>query len=167
MDWNQKYREHSPGIYQYLLNLCGNKQEAEDLLQETFIKAMRSEKSLRDESKMRSWLMTISRNLFLDNARKNSRWRAAGYGGDEDEFSMVPDNGVSPEHSAESADFMTSMQAALKTLVESHRTAFVLGVIQRLSYQEIENITGWSTAMVKTNIFRARKKMAEALAEYR
>lgn len=55
------------------MNLSGRVEEAEDLLQETFIKAMRSESSLREPEKIRSWLLTISRYLFLDQHKKLDR----------------------------------------------------------------------------------------------
>lgn len=54
----------------------------------------------------------------------------------------------------------------MRTLTEAYQTAFTLGVIQKASYKEIAEITGWSLAMVKANIFRARHKIATALCEF-
>jgi len=61
---------------------------------------------------------------------------------------------------------MSSLRDTLKNLSETYRTAFTLGVMQGLSYQEVAEITGWSSAMVKSNIFRARKKVADAMIEF-
>jgi RNA polymerase sigma-70 factor (ECF subfamily) len=63
-------------------------------------------------------------------------------------------------------DFSRCLNEALEELPEPFRTAFTLGVVQRLSYQEIEEVTGWTMAMVKTNIFRARKRVAAELSDF-
>ncbi|MCX6640746.1 MAG: RNA polymerase sigma factor SigE, partial [bacterium] len=73
MDWEAVYRGHSAGVFQYLLFLAGEVHEAEDLLQETFLRAMRSASNLKDPQKVHSWLMTIARNLFLDQRKRQQR----------------------------------------------------------------------------------------------
>ncbi len=167
IDWEETYRVHSPGVYQYLLSLSNGSFEAEDLLQETFIRAIKSESTLREPGKVHSWLMTIARNLFLDSVRKKSKWKAVGYAAEPEEMETIPDSKPNPEDFAMNSDFKSHLHNVLSHLAETYQTAFVLGVMQRLSYQEIGDITGWSMSMVKTNIFRARKKVAEALGEFR
>jgi len=166
MNWDLIFRKHSPGILNYLINLTGNRQEAEDLLQETFIKAMRCEDSLRESDKIHSWLLTISRNLFLDAKKKDDRRKTKPVA----DLSQIENNMTidhqTPEEITQRRDFMGFLHKALADLSESYRTAFTLGVIQRLSYREIEEITGWSLSMVKINVFRARKKVAFELQEF-
>jgi len=166
MNWETVYLEHSNGVFSYLVNLCGNTHEAEDLLQDTFIKAMRSEEALRDASKVNSWLMTIARNLFLDNRRKNAR-RKTDPAGDmlEEDKSLVTSN-PGPEEYTIAQDFNSSLRQTLSGMDEHYRTAFTLGVIQKLPYKDIVDITGWSLVSVKTRIFRARKQVAAALADF-
>ncbi len=166
MDWEIIYREHSPGVFQYLLNLAGRNEEAEDLLQETFIKAMRCESSLREPGKMRSWLLTISRNLFLDDCKKQNRRSTTSMETSSIDSMNHADAGRNPEEHAIHEDFRSQLKKAMTTLSEAHQTAFTLGVIQKVSYREIADITGWSSAMVKANVFRARKKIAFALNEF-
>lgn len=168
MDWENIYRRYSSGVFQYLLSMTHGSQEAEDLLQETFIKAMHNQSSLRDTGKMRSWLLTIARNLFFDSQRKNKRsGRNFDYQGiNVQELENIPDPGNNPEKQMVQTDFKSRLKEVLAELSETYHTAFVLGIIQRLSYREIEEITSWSPAMVKTNIFRARKKVASALSEF-
>ncbi|MBU0518359.1 sigma-70 family RNA polymerase sigma factor [bacterium] len=166
INWEAIYREHSNGIYLYLINLCGNAHQAEDLLQDTFIKAMRSENTLREMSKVNSWLMTIGRNLFLDSKRKQIR-RKTDPAGDslEGEMNLVSHN-PGPDEYAINEDFKSSLRITLSQMDETYRTAFTLGVMQKLPYKEIVDITGWSLVSVKTRIFRARKQVAAALADY-
>lgn len=166
MDWEIIFRKHSPGIYQYLLTLSGNNQEAEDLLQETFIRAIRSVSSLREPDKIHSWLLTISRNLFLDHRKKRMRQHADSIEDSLAETVNTASTAESPEDFTIRGDFMSSLRDTMKNLSETYRTAFTLGIMQGLSYREIAEVTGWSQAMVKSNIFRARKKVAEAMIEF-
>lgn len=167
MNWENIYREYSPGILQYLCGLCGTQSDAQDLLQETFIKAMRSESSLREPGKMRSWLMTIARNLFLDSRRKWVNKNITTVADDNPILEVIPDPGHNPEKFAVQSDFKAKLHKILAELSETLQTAFTLAVIQKLSYAEIEEITGWSMSMVKTNVFRARRKIASELSEFR
>ncbi len=167
MDWENIYREHAPGVNQYLLTLSGNSHEAEDLLQETFIKAMRAESSLKDPDKIHSWLMSISRNLYFDGLKKQVRRKTTSVGNFAEEAGQIPLSQDCPEAQVLSKDFNGKLEQVMGELSETHRTAFTLGVIQKMPYRDIEEITGWSQAMVKINIFRARKKIAAELIEFR
>lgn len=167
MDWETIYRKHAPGVYQYLLNLSGHSPEAEDLLQETFIKAMRAESTLKEPDKVQSWLMTISRNLYLDSLKKQARRKTTSVGDFSEDAGSVPLSQDCPEAQVLTNDFNGKLQKVLGELSETYRTAFTLGILQKTPYREIEEITGWSPAMVKINIFRARKKIASELTEFR
>lgn len=167
-DWEAIYKEHSPGILQYLITLTKNRVEAEDLLQDTFIRAMRSKSFVNDLSKLRSWMMTIARNLFLDSYRKKrKRDNLHADSADFDIMDTIPDTSPNPETLALNENFRERLDKALDLLGETYRTAFTLGIVQRYSYREIADITGWSESMVKSNIFRSRKKIASAMAEFR
>lgn len=166
MDWEVIYKEHSPKVYQYLLSLCGNTHKAEDFLQETFIKAIRSEERLLDRAKVSSWLFSIARNLFLDAKRKTKRRKTDSVGEFNEHDIDLGTDIHNPEAHTIRADFRNQLKQTLSQLDESHRTAFILGVIQKIPYREIEAITGWSSVKVKSKIFRARRKVAAALADF-
>ncbi|TKJ39113.1 hypothetical protein CEE37_11890 [candidate division LCP-89 bacterium B3_LCP] len=167
MDWESIYQKHSRGIYQYLLNMSGNSHDAEDLLQETFIKAMKSEAALREPDRIHSWLMTISRNLFLDLYKKKMRRNTSTAGNFSDGMMEIPAEQVNPERNAVLSDFRSKLLQAMGELSETYRTAFTLSILQKHSYREIGEITGWTPAMVKINVFRARRKIATVLVEFR
>jgi RNA polymerase sigma-70 factor (ECF subfamily) len=162
MNWEAVYRKHSPGVYQYCLSLARHAQEAEDLLQDTFVRAMRSASGLQQPDKARSWLLTIARNLFLDGRKRQSVRLTT----DLDDAETVPSASGSPEIALLRNDFTALLQRILTDLPETHQTAFTLGVVQKLNYREIGEITGWSAATVKINIYRARQKVAAALEDY-
>jgi RNA polymerase sigma-70 factor (ECF subfamily) len=166
MDWEIVFKNHSADVYQYLLNLSGNSQEAEDLLQETFIRAIRSEASLRDPEKVKTWIISISRNMFLDAVRKAARRTTASLDDMPDNDKRLASTANNPEDHAHRSDFMNKLHKILADLSEAYRTAFTLGIIQKLAYSEIEEITGWSLSKVKINIFRARQKVAASMQEF-
>lgn len=161
MNWEAVYRKHSPGVYQYCLSLAHHTHEAEDLLQETFVRAMRSASGLQQPEKVRSWLLTIARNLFLDTCKKKSRQNTTDL-----ENALTITGTDNPESAFLRNDFTTMLQRVLAELSETYQTAFTLGVVQKLNYHEIAEITGWSGAAVKVNIYRARQKVAAALGDY-
>ena len=166
MDWENIYRQHSGGVYQYLLSLSHHAQEAEDLLQETFIRAMKSVSSLRQPEKIRSWLLTIARNLFFDSYKQRLRENAGSLETTQETEIHRAAKVDSIEDQVIREDFSRCLNEALEELPEPFRTAFTLGVVQRLSYQEIGEVTGWTLPMVKTNIFRARKRVAAELSDF-
>ena len=168
MNWESIYQQHSQNVYRFLLGMTRCREDAEDLLQETFIKAMRAKSELRDLSKMRSWLLTIARNLCIDNMKKNSsRGKVTVKTDTEVLLEIIPDKNPSPEKDTMDRDFKTRLTETLDEMSETYRTAFNLGVVMKLPYQEIEETTGWSNSMVKSNIFRARKAVASAMQEFR
>ncbi|MBL7191690.1 RNA polymerase sigma factor [bacterium] len=167
-DWEAIYQEHSAGILQYLMMLTRNREEAEDLLQETFMRAMQSRSFVNDISKIRSWMMTIARNLFLDTVRKRRKREKLHVDSEDfDILEAVPDPAPAPDTLVAAGDFKIRLESVLNTMGENYRTAFMLGIVQQYSYKEIGDITGWSESMVKSNIFRARKKVASEMAEFR
>lgn len=166
MNWEAVYRKHSPGVYQYCLSLAQQTQEAEDLLQETFVKAMRSGEALRQPEKVGSWLLTIARNLFLDGRKKQERRGAQSVELTSTAAEAAIPQADHPESVLLREDFAGALQRVLANLPEAYQTAFTLGVVQKLNYRDIAEITGWSAATVKINIYRARQKVAAALGDY-
>jgi RNA polymerase sigma factor (sigma-70 family) len=166
MDWELVYRKHSAGVFQYLLHMTRHNQEAEDLLQETFVKAIRSAEAIREPEKVRSWLLTIARNLFLDLKKKQNRFSGVNIDASSPEELNLKAKDDNPEELAVKGDFALHLNQVVNDLSEAHQTAFSLGILQRLSYKEIEEITGWSPAVVKINIYRVRKKISGSMRMY-
>jgi RNA polymerase sigma-70 factor (ECF subfamily) len=165
MDWELLYREHSPKVYNYLMTLTGDVHQAEDLLQETFIKAMRSQDRLKNRDKVCSWLYSISRNLFLDARRKDVRRKTDAVAEFSETEMDLTTRHPNPEEHTIRRDFMNRLNLVLNNLDESYRTAFILGVVHKMPYREIVEVTGWSLVTVKSKIFRARRKVAAALTD--
>jgi RNA polymerase sigma factor (sigma-70 family) len=135
------YRAHAGVVLAFLLSLCRDRYEAEDLMQETFIRATRAIGGYRGGSP-RSWLLAIARTTFLDALRKR---RA-------EPTDAVPDNG----HADVDVVERLTVAAALGRLSESHRTALVLRDELDLPYDEVAQAMGRTLGATKVLIHRAR-----------
>ena len=135
------YRAHADAVYAFLLSLCRDPIWAEDLMQDTFVKATRSIGGYRGGNP-RSWLFSIARSVFIDDTRKR---RAIPV--DE-----IEDKGEADADVAE----LILIERSLSKLPERQRTALLLADQAGLSYAEIAQAIGCSDAAVKVLIHRAR-----------
>lgn len=156
--WRAAYQSHAPAVLAFLLHRLGRREDAEDLLQETFVRAIRSGSFEGDN--LRSYLLRTAHNLWVNWRR---RPRLVVPEANEDD---VPAEGASPEQEASWNAFRVELQSLLAGLSEPHRRAFELGALEQRSYGEIGEITGWSLPQVKVNLYRARKQVIEQLREH-
>lgn len=145
-------------IHNYIARLVGNREEAEDLTAETFVKAFRRLDSLSEQEKVQSWLYRIATNTCLDALRRRKivRWI------DWDEFSVrfMPrlSNSDDPERDAIRREEAELVKQVLAKLPEKQRACLVLFEYDGLSYAEIAQVIGTTPGTVKTLLFRARER---------
>lgn len=169
--WRAAYQSHAPAVLSFLRHRLGQREDAEDLLQETFVRAIRSGSFDGDNhgDNLRGYLLRTAHNLWV-NRRRRPRlvvpMAGPAAGEDEDPFAGVPAEAASPEQEASWSAFREELQRVLAGLPEAHRRAFELGALEQRSYGEIAEITGWSLPQVKVNLYRARKRVIEELREH-
>ena len=144
----------TPELFRYALGLCHNRDTAEDLVQEAFLRGWRSRDDLRDVKAARAWLYTILRN---EHARLYERQRPDIR--DPQELPDVPVRGY--DTSAEA--FV--MRRALAYLDGSYRDPLLLQVIGGFSCKEIGDLLDLNTNTVLTRLFRARRALREQLTD--
>ena len=166
LDFAEVFREYRRPIYNYLLRMTQNQAEAEDLTQETFIRAHRSLPTFRGEASLSTWLYRIATNASLDHFRRQTT-RQAGTAlplekieFDEDRDSDVPS---SPEQLAACSEMSACVQELVQCLPPDHRAVLVLKDLQGLKNREIAEVLDCSLATVKIRLHRARTKLREAL----
>ena len=162
-EWSAAYRKHGRIVKAFLLRRVGGREAADDLCQETFMRAMQTESGLRDPAKMRPYLLRIAHNLSLDYLRDRKRMS-----GEEMKLELVaaPET-ESPEQRQGWQELSEALGAALGGLSADQCRAFELGVLERRPYSEIERMTGWSRSKVKVTVYRARKRLMNQLREFR
>jgi len=163
--WEQVVQEHSARVYRLAYRLTGNRQDAEDLTQEVFVRVFRSLSSYTPGT-FEGWLHRITTNLFLDQVRRKQRIR----------FDALPDDAgdrlagsgdLAPERAWEHNNLDHDVQRALDTLAPEFRAAVVLCDIEGLSYEEIAATLGVKLGTVRSRIHRGRAQLRQALAHRR
>lgn len=162
---------YSDQIYRTALKILGNAQDAEDVLQETFIKAMRALPSFEGRSSLSTWLYRIAVNEALMLVRKRKPDAVSidgmneGAEGQAEPVEIV-DWCCLPEGDLLSAESRQALDRAISQLTPALRTVFVLRDIEGLSVRETAETLNISEVAVKTRLLRARLKLREELSVY-
>lgn len=160
-DWHALVAEHSPRVYRLAYRLTGNRQDAEDLTQDVFVRVFRS-LDRYEPGNFAGWVHRITTNLFLDRVRRSARIRMDRFGeGAEDRLLSAE---VEPEAAVHDANFDPDVERALATLSEDFRVAVVLCDVEGLTYEEIADVLGVKIGTVRSRIHRGRSQLRAALA---
>ena len=163
--------ETSPAIYRLALRILNDPQDAEDALQETFLKAMRAIASFEGRSSLTTWLYRIAVNEALMMVRKQRpQIRVEDEPEDEEgeagQGMQIVDWCCLPERELVSDEARRFINKAIADLPENLRTTFVLRDVEGLSIKETSEALEISEMNVKTRLLRARLKMRESLSSY-
>ncbi len=146
-----------------------NRELAEDLTQDVFVKAFRALSSYDHQRKLSSWLFKIAHNATIDHLRRGQLLTvplenpASELGG---LVAIVEDEAEpSPEVAHERSELGIMLENAIGRLRPAYREVMLLRHREELSYQEIVEITDWSLGAVKTNLHRGRKELADILRQ--
>lgn len=161
-------RRHRSAIWNFLLRHVGDRPRAEDLLQETLLRAVKASAEWEDRAKVTTWLFTIARNLATDELRRAVHRRAEPLDGRGD-GSLAPIDGAAadgppPDASAEGALLRPRLQAALAALPADQREVFVLREQGGLGFREIAEVTGVPENTVKSRMRYALEGLRRTLA---
>jgi RNA polymerase sigma-70 factor (ECF subfamily) len=151
---------HLDAAYNLARWLTHNKQDAEDVVQEACLRALRFFPSFHGGD-ARAWLLKIVRNTFYTWVQANRRMRGAAEF-DENEFG--PDSGVlNPEEVVLQKDSGVTLRKALEKLPANSREVLILRELEGMSYREIAEITGKPTGTVMSSLSRARNRLRQIL----
>ncbi len=147
----------------FVYGMIGNRAEAEDLVQETLVRACRKLDSMRDDRRLSAWLFGIARNVV-----REARRGRAGLPGTVslDEIADRRDPGGGPNGPVMSGELRRAIGDALAGLPEGMREVFVLKVLLGMRYREIGRVTGSSVGKLKTDLHRARLQVRQRLLRY-
>ena len=159
--WEQIVLDHSARVFRLAYRLTGNRQDAEDLTQEVFVRVFRS-LSTYTPGTFEGWLHRITTNLFLDQVRRRQRIRFDALPEDADDRLAGTDPG--PERAWEQNHLDLDIQAALDGLPPDFRAVVVLCDIEGLSYEGISEMLGVKLGTVRSRIHRGRAQLRRALA---
>src|SRR6201990_3599653 len=144
-----------PFLRAFARSLCGNPEMADDLAQETLVKAWQARGSFAAGTNLKAWLFTILRNQFYSDRRR--AWRQAPW--DQEAAERIPGGGEDQVHSAELSDTVR----ALRRLSDEQREALILVGAGGFSYEAAAAICKCAVGTVKSRVARARKTLIEIL----
>ena len=151
-------------VYNLCYRMLGNKQEAEDATQETFIRAYMNLDRFNPDRKFLNWVLTIASNHCIDRLRKRRiNWSSLE---DDPLVEKVPmPASVDPHRSAERQETSEQIQQWIDQLAPDYRTPVVLLYWYGYSYEEIAEVMGISVSAVKSRLHRARKQIAQMISQ--
>ena len=165
-----------PKVFQYSWLMCGHREDAEEVAQETLLKVFESGEQLREPEKIRSWVFRIAKNACLMKRRKSTFAPARELSLDEfmpskdqdgDGARMeIADWSALPEGKALQSEMRELLEKAIRDLPESYRSVILLRDIEELSTQDTAQILEVSTDVVKTRLHRARLAIRQKLDDY-
>ncbi|MDT7779104.1 MAG: hypothetical protein QOC99_1616 [Acidobacteriota bacterium] len=159
------FNRYSRPILSFIFDMVGDRTLAEDLAQETFVRAFRGLGSLREETKLSTWLFAIAKNVAREQLRSRRRQEGNVELDGEPAFELH-DHARTPSGALLDKELSGVIQGALMKLDEDKRTVFTLKVLQQHSYEEIAEITGFSVGKLKTDLHRARAEMRRRIGPY-
>jgi RNA polymerase sigma-70 factor (ECF subfamily) len=155
-EFKRALTEVAPHLRAFARGLCGCRDRADDLAQETLLRAWAARDRYRAGTNFKAWTFTILRNHFYSEARR------ARFHGDYDE--AMAERTLRAPASQESAVELSDVLRALSLVPETYREALILVAIGSLSYEEIADICGIALGTVKSRICRARAMLSHVLA---
>ena len=162
----ERYKDH---IYRHAFYLLGNSEDAEDITQETFIKAWEQRGRLRHKT-VRSWLLKCAQNLCF-NLLKRQKFQEPLTIGDETELETLLHthshrSNPSPDELVEKEELKEMVQGAIKKLPPELRAVIIMRELEGMSYKEIAKVLNRPVNTVKGRVSQARKKLRELLRPY-
>jgi RNA polymerase sigma-70 factor (ECF subfamily) len=153
------YDAHVDRVFRLVYRMAGDLDRAQDWVQETFIRAFERLEQFRGESSLSTWLCSIAVSITLNGLRKVKRFR-------EREVALEDAGalGVTPREA--DPDLKTRLRAAIENLPEGYRTVFVMHDVEGFTHEEIGHALGVQTGTSKAQLFRARARLREALADF-
>lgn len=159
--------QHQGAVYHFALRLCRNSAQAEDLTQETFLRALRGFQGFRFGTSVQSWLFKICKNVFIDGFRRQQRLPVLSLdqAGPEGASALVEATGTTPRPDADEG-ISDEVLRELADLPLAFREALLMCDVEGLSYEEIAARMNTPIGTVRSRISRARAQLAERLAVY-
>jgi RNA polymerase sigma-70 factor (ECF subfamily) len=163
-------RYHSR-IYSLTYNMTSNREDAEDLTQDVFVKAFEALPRFKGKSSFYTWLYRIGVNKTINYRKKRNRKRALSLDSFDQEIKMDDDYHDltakgSPLRNISLSELQIKLNEALQALSEKHRTVVVMHDMQGIPHDEIAKVVGASVGTVRSRLFYARRQMQNELSEF-
>jgi len=159
------FDRYSRPVISFIYDMVNDRGLAEELTQETFVRAFRAIHTMRAETKLSTWLFGIARNVARESLRARARANTHVDLADKSVMDLSDDKPV-PVEGLLSKELNDLIRRSLAALDEDKRLVFTLKVLHQCSYEEISAITGFSLGKLKSDLHRARTEMRKRISPY-
>ena len=156
MDYKKLYNSYYMQVYSYAVALTKNPEQAEEIAQHTFVKALSSKAGYKGKSSELTWLCSIAKNLFYDELRRNQRLSGL-------EESLHLSSEVDIDQAVSDSDMAFRIHMVLHKLDEPYKEVFQLRVFGELSFAQIAAIFGKTESWARVTYHRAKVKIQERM----
>ena len=155
-EFKQRFMPHHQLLYRVAYHLTGNAQDAEDLLQDLYLKLWQKRDDLPDEAMKEAYLVTMMRNLFVDQRRLKRLDASAELKNEEG-----PPDERSLDRQIDARDEVTQVEGLIRQLSERDAKIIQMHLVDDRSYEEIERDTGLSQGNIRIIVMRTKKKLKQ------
>ena len=156
MDYEKLYNSYYMQVYSYAVALTKNPEQAEEIAQHSFVKALSSKAGYKGKSSELTWLCSIAKNLYYDELRRNQRLSSLGE-------NLHISSEVDIEQAVSDSDMTFRIHLVLHKLEEPYKEVFQLRVFGELSFSQIATIFGKTESWARVTYHRARLKIQERM----
>lgn len=166
---------HRKPVFNFILRFVGNPAQAEDLLQDCFLRLIKGVEGYQKQAKFTTWLYTIARNLCVDASRRGKHRRAYSLDApiDQEEgkdgatlLDVVPDEQVAADRQVIGNELSGKLHSAIAKLSEEQREVFLMREFLDMPFKEIADVVGCPENTVKSRMRYALEKLRQELEEY-
>lgn len=158
-------------VYNTILGMVQSEEDAEELAQDVFLKALNTLNSFEGKAQISTWLYRIAINTSLDHIKKKQRKKRFAFlvsinNDDEDNSAPHLPHFIHPEWQLENKELGQNLFKAINQLAEKQKTALVLNKVEGLSYEQTAQVMDTTVSSVESLLFRARQNLKKILSNY-
>ncbi|HEX2687685.1 MAG TPA: RNA polymerase sigma factor [Kofleriaceae bacterium] len=165
---------HRKPVFNFILRFVGDKETAEDLLQEAFMRVIKGAEAYKRQAKFTTWLYTIARNLCVDQTRRRKHRKHASLDapmdGSDDSgtlLDVIPSSEMASDRQSANKQLHATMQRAIHALSEEQREVFLMREFLDMPFKQIADVVGVPENTVKSRMRYALEKLRLELDEYK
>jgi len=165
---------HRKPVYNFILRILGDRETAEDLLQEAFMRVIKGAEAYKRQAKFTTWLYTIARNLCVDQIRRRKHRKHASLDAPMDTtddsgtlLDVLPSNEMASDRKSVNKQMHETMQRAIEALSEEQREVFLMREFLDMPFKQIADVVGVPENTVKSRMRYALEKLRLELDEYK
>lgn len=155
--FTELYENYHQDVYQFLFYMVRSKEQAEDLVQEVYIRVLRSYSRFEGKSSEKTWLFSIARNVAIDHFRKQKGWKQKLLEKFDWNTAQVRDDQPLPDEIAIQKEEVQRMFKSLEACTVDQRAVIIMRYLHELSIAETARVLGWTESKVKTTQHRGIK----------